>query len=199
MWGSGMSVINVPRSLVPVKVHGKESGPHLTVKQPNEARKPAQEKWNCELHHSKAKWMWKSLSAGCAQSDLGSTGYKPTMSRPHLQTNKQSQLETKLRGKMDMVTCDCCTCHKMKSEPFWYVCNWKHCNHRCTIATGNYFGRFHCTCRKESEKRSCLFQLGVQVAPELKRLSNFRSFTGRHWVKSSWLIFLKRQFHVSKN
>ena len=129
-------------------------------------------------------------------------GWEKVAAKPWVgQTNKQSQLETKLRGKMDMVTCDCCTCHKMKSEPFWYVCNWKHCNHRCTIATGNYFGRFHCTCKKESEKRSCLFQLGVQVAPELKRLSNFRSFTGRHWVKSSWLkiLFFFKKFSRLEN
>ena len=60
MCGSGMGVIKVPRSLVPVKVHdkdGKESSPHLTVKQPNEARKPANKEWNCKLHHSEAKGM----------------------------------------------------------------------------------------------------------------------------------------------
>ena len=61
-------------------------------------------------------------------------GWEKVSAKPWVgQTNKQSQLETKLRGKMDMVTCDCCTCHKMKTKPFWNVCNWMYKVHKMYI------------------------------------------------------------------
>ena len=104
-----------------------------------------------------------------------------------------------------MVTCECCTCHKMKSKPFWNACTGCTVVTRITICKGCYFRRFHCASKGRCETK-LFVSTGSAGSTQTNLFNNFRSFTGRQlgevFLAEIFFFFFwnitKRSFHVSK-